>query len=113
MPDPRPSLLHRRRPFRTAPRQRALTRRSSRASARRRSGLSVVPAMSERAEGKGGMIDLYTWTTPNGRKASIMLEELGLPYRVHPIDISKGDQFKPDFVAVNPNSKIPAIIDSD
>jgi GSH-dependent disulfide-bond oxidoreductase len=59
------------------------------------------------------MIDLYTWTTPNGRKASIMLEEVGLPYRVHPIDISKGDQFKAEFVAVNPNSKIPAIVDED
>ena len=59
------------------------------------------------------MIDLYTWTTPNGRKVSVMLEELGLPYRVHKIDISKGDQFKPEFVAINPNSKIPAIIDSD
>jgi len=59
------------------------------------------------------MIDLYTWTTPNGRKASIMLEETGLPYRVHPIDISKGDQFKPEFVAINPNSKIPAIVDEE
>ena len=59
------------------------------------------------------MIDLYTWTTPNGRKVSIFLEEAGLPYRVHPIDISKGDQFKPDYVAINPNSKIPAIVDTE
>lgn len=59
------------------------------------------------------MIDLYTWTTPNGRKVSILLEELGLPYRVHPIDIGKGDQFKPEYVAINPNSKIPAIDDPD
>ena len=59
------------------------------------------------------MIDLYTWTTPNGRKVSVMLEELGLPYRVHKIDISKGDQFKPEFVAINPNSKIPAIVDDE
>jgi len=59
------------------------------------------------------MIDLYTWSTPNGRKVSIMLEEAGLAYRVHKIDISKGDQFKPEFVAINPNSKIPAIVDSD
>src|SRR2546421_13126830 len=59
------------------------------------------------------MIDFYTWATPNGRKVSIMLEEVGLPYRVHPIDISKGDQFKPEYVAINPNSKIPAIIDPD
>ena len=59
------------------------------------------------------MIDLYTWSTPNGRKVSIMLEECGLPYRVHPIDIGKGDQFKPEFVALNPNSKIPAIVDQE
>ena len=59
------------------------------------------------------MIDLYTWTTPNGRKVSIMLEECGLPYNIHKIDIGKGDQFTPEFVAINPNSKIPAIIDSN
>ncbi|MCG8690450.1 MAG: glutathione S-transferase N-terminal domain-containing protein, partial [Minwuiales bacterium] len=59
------------------------------------------------------MIDLYTWKTSNGRKATIMLEECGLEYRLHPIDIGKGDQFTPEFVAVNPNSKIPAIIDQD
>src|SRR5260370_14831678 len=59
------------------------------------------------------MIDLYTWSTPNGRKVSIMLEETGLAYRVHKIDISKGDEFKPEFVALNPNSKIPAIVDGD
>jgi len=58
-------------------------------------------------------IDLYTWTTPNGRKVSIMLEELGLPYRVHAVNITKNDQFKPEFVAINPNSKIPAIVDAD
>ena len=59
------------------------------------------------------MIDLYTWTTPNGRKVSIMLEELGLPYRVHAINIGKDDQFKPDYVKINPNSKIPSIVDPD
>ena len=59
------------------------------------------------------MIDLYTWTTPNGRKVSIMLEECGLPYTAHPVNIGQGDQFKPEFVAINPNSKIPAIVDSD
>ena len=59
------------------------------------------------------MIDLYTWGTPNGRKVSVMLEECGLAYNVHPIDIGKGDQFKPEFVAIDPNSKIPAIVDSD
>jgi GST-like protein len=59
------------------------------------------------------VIDLYTWGTPNGRKVSIMLEECGLAYNVHPIDIGKGDQFTPEFVAIDPNSKIPAIVDSD
>jgi len=59
------------------------------------------------------MIDLYTWGTPNGKKASIMLEELGLDYTVHPIDITKGDQFTPEFLAINPNNKIPAIVDSE
>ena len=59
------------------------------------------------------MIDLYTWTTPNGRKVSIMLEECGLPYRTHEINIGQNDQFSAEFLAINPNSKIPAIIDSD
>ena len=59
------------------------------------------------------MIDLYTFTTPNGRKASIALEELGLDYTVHSIDITKDEQFCPEFVEINPNSKIPAIVDGD
>ena len=59
------------------------------------------------------MIDLYTWTTPNGRKASIMLEEIGLPYTVHPIDINKDEQHAPAFLKVSPNNKIPAIVDRD
>src|SRR5712691_5366497 len=59
------------------------------------------------------MIELYTWSTPNGRKVSIMLEECGLPYRVHKIDIGKGDQFTPEYVAINPNSKIPSIVDPE
>ena len=59
------------------------------------------------------MIDLYTFGTPNGRKVSIMLEELELPYRTHVVDITKGEQFKPEFLAINPNNKIPAIVDSD
>jgi GST-like protein len=59
------------------------------------------------------MIDFYTWTTPNGRKISIMLEECGLSYQTHAINIGQNDQFKPEFVAINPNSKIPAIVDSD
>lgn len=56
-------------------------------------------------------IDLYTWTTPNGRKISIALEELGLDYAVHPVDIGKGEQFTPEFLAISPNNKIPAIVD--
>ncbi len=59
------------------------------------------------------MIDLYTFTTPNGRKVSIMLEEVALPYRVHQIDITKGEQFTPEYVTINPNSKIPAIADAE
>ena len=59
------------------------------------------------------MIDLYTWTTPNGRKVSIALEESGLPYTVHPIDIGKDEQFKPDFLKISPNNRIPAILDRD
>lgn len=59
------------------------------------------------------MIDLYAWPTPNGYKISIMLEEVGLPYRVIPINIGKGDQFQPDFLRISPNNKMPAIVDSD
>ena len=59
------------------------------------------------------MIDFYFWTTPNGYKIRIMLEECGLPYRIHPIDIGKGEQYKPDFLAISPNNKIPAIVDPD
>ena len=59
------------------------------------------------------MIDLYTWSTPNGRKVSIALEELGLSYTVHPVDITKNEQFNPQFLKINPNNKIPAIYDWD
>ena len=59
------------------------------------------------------MIDLYTWTTPNGRKVSILLEELGVDYDVHPIDITKDEQHAPDFLKISPNNKIPAIVDGD
>lgn len=57
------------------------------------------------------MINLYTWSTPNGRKVSIMLEELGIEYRVHPINIMKDEQFAPEFLEISPNNKIPAIED--
>lgn len=59
------------------------------------------------------MIEVYSWATPNGHKVHIMLEECGLPYRVHAVDIGAGDQFKPEFLAISPNNKIPAIIDPD
>lgn len=59
------------------------------------------------------MIDLYTWSTPNGFKVSILLEELGLPYKVFPINIGAGDQFDPAFLKLNPNNKIPVIVDHD
>jgi GSH-dependent disulfide-bond oxidoreductase len=59
------------------------------------------------------MIDLYTWPTPNGHKIHIMLEETGLEYKVHPIDIGAGDQFKPEFLKISPNNKMPAMVDQD
>jgi GST-like protein len=59
------------------------------------------------------MIDLYYWTTPNGHKITIFLEEAGLPYKIVPVNIGKGDQFKPEFLAISPNNRIPAIIDRE
>ena len=59
------------------------------------------------------MIDLYTWNTPNGRKVSIMLEEIELPYETHAINIAQDEQFTPEFLAISPNNKIPAIVDHD
>jgi len=59
------------------------------------------------------MIQLYTWGTPNGRKVSVMLEELGLEYQAHEVNIGKGEQFNPDFLAIAPNNRIPAIVDED
>lgn len=59
------------------------------------------------------MIELYTWGTPNGKKVSIMLEEVGLPYTAHPVNIMKDEQFAPDFLKISPNNKIPAIVDPD
>jgi len=59
------------------------------------------------------MIDLYFWTTPNGYKVSILLEELEMPYHVVPVNIGAGDQFKPEFLSICPNNKIPAIVDTD
>ena len=59
------------------------------------------------------MIHLYTWPTPNGHKVQIMLEEVGVPYAVHPVDITRGAQFNPDYLALNPNNKVPTIVDED
>jgi GST-like protein len=59
------------------------------------------------------MIEVYSWPTPNGHKVHIMLEECGLPYRAHPVNIGTGDQFKPEFLSISPNNKIPAIVDPE
>jgi GST-like protein len=59
------------------------------------------------------MIDLYYWTTPNGHKIMLFLEEAELPYTIHPVNLSRGDQFKPEFLAISPNNRIPAIVDKD
>ena len=59
------------------------------------------------------MIDLYYWTTPNGHKITLFLEEAGLPYTIHPVNLGRGDQFKPEFLAISPNNRIPAIVDQD
>jgi GST-like protein len=59
------------------------------------------------------MIDLYYWTTPNGHKMTMFLEETGMPYTIQPVNIGKGDQFKPEFLAISPNNRMPAIVDHD
>src|SRR6476619_4896817 len=61
--------------------------------------------------GKRPMIDLYYWTTPNGHKITMFLEETGLPYKIIPVNIGKGEQFKPEFLAIAPNNRIPAMVD--
>jgi GSH-dependent disulfide-bond oxidoreductase len=70
-----------------------------------------VPVVA--GEEQGFMIEVYSWATPNGHKVHIMLEECGLPYKVIPVNIGTGDQFKPEFLAISPNNKIPAIVDPD
>ncbi|HVO93086.1 MAG TPA: glutathione S-transferase N-terminal domain-containing protein [Terriglobales bacterium] len=59
------------------------------------------------------MIDLYYWTTPNGHKITIFLEEAGVPYTIKPVNISHGEQFKPEFLKISPNNRIPAMVDTD
>jgi GST-like protein len=71
--------------------------------------ISVIRKVTERE--RLAMLDLYYWPTPNGHKITIFLEEAGLPYKLHRIDIGKGDQFKPEFLAISPNNRIPAIVD--
>jgi GST-like protein len=71
----------------------------------------AVTALKDTPMAAQGPIELYYWPTPNGWKISIMLEECGLPYTVHPVNIGKGDQFKPEFLAISPNNKMPAIVD--
>ena len=71
-------------------------------------GKTRAPARSEM---RGMMIDLYYWPTPNGHKITIFLEEAGMDYRIMPVDISAGEQFKPEFLAISPNNRMPAIVD--
>src|SRR3546814_17867930 len=59
------------------------------------------------------MLDLYAWPTPNAHKVSILLEEIGMPYNVIPVDISKGEQFEPEFLKISPNNRMPALVDHD
>src|SRR5260370_42568563 len=86
------------------------TRKQAPAGKPRRASKSVEPA---RRASKNKPTDPYYWPTPNGWKSTIMLEECPLPYTVIPVDISKGDQFKPQFLAVSPNNRMPAIVDHD
>src|ERR1700730_16688879 len=77
------------------------------------SGDKQTPAGPRRTIRPPAMIDLYYWTTPNGHKITLFLEEAGLPYTIHPVNLSRGDQFKPEFLAISPNNRIPAIVDQD
>jgi GST-like protein len=83
------------------------------AAARVPGAVRVMPACESRNERFARMIDLYYWTTPNGHKITMFLEETGLPYRIIPVNIGTGDQFKPDFLRISPNNRIPAIVDTE
>src|ERR1700726_18538 len=72
-----------------------------------------MEGQSRRAGQERAMIDLYYWTTPNGHKITMFLEETATPYRIVPVNIAKGDQFNPDFLAISPNNRIPAILDRE
>src|SRR5260370_10165141 len=69
--------------------------------------------MGQQRDSRAQPIELYYWPTPNGWKITIMLEECGLPYEVHLVNIGKGDQFQPEFLAISPNNRMPAIVDPD
>ncbi|MEA2771173.1 MAG: GSH-dependent disulfide-bond oxidoreductase [Acetobacteraceae bacterium] len=73
----------------------------------------VVSVRPNADKGRSMPIELYTWNTPNGRKISVALEEMGVPYNVHPVNISKNEQFAPDFLKISPNNRIPAIIEPE
>ena len=91
---------------------RAADKSTGKKSPRKEGASSRAHKATARAGGKKP-IDLYYWPTPNGWKITIMLEECGLPYTMIPVDISKGDQFKPQFLAISPNNRMPAIVDHD
>jgi len=76
-------------------------------------GNAGKPSAAKASPARPKVVTLYYWPTPNGHKASIMLEELGIPYAVHPIDIGKGEQFAPAFLKISPNNRMPAIVDPD
>src|SRR5271155_2689465 len=87
-----------------------MARARTRSDIKRGAGSRRRPAQAKTAR-RAKPIELYYWPTPNGWKISIMLEECGLPYVVHPVDISKGEQFAPQFLAISPNNRMPAIVD--
>src|SRR6266705_3278696 len=87
------------------------TAKPSQKNARARKARASTSLEPARPTGKKRAIDLYYWPTPNGWKITIMLEECALPYTMIPVDISKGDQFKPEFLAISPNNRMPAIVD--
>jgi GST-like protein len=89
------------------------SRTRSRAKAKSRAAKAARAKRAKAAQPAKKPIDLYYWPTPNGWKISIMLEECGLPYKVIPVNISKGDQFKPEFLKIAPNNRMPAIVDPD
>jgi len=79
-----------------------------------RCGRSATLMESRSSRGEAfTMIDLYYWTTPNGHKITLFLEEAGVPYTIHPVNLGRGGQFKPEFLAISPNNRIPAIVDQD